>query len=215
VLAVSSFRRASASEGHDEQGAEGTGIVAAFGARGPLVAAFLRRSAASDRRAWDDEFGVVRDVTGLAAERNALRYRPVPVTVRAARGADPAEVARVVLAGIAMHAPLSVSLAEPLAPAEAAALRAAVGDVRTEDHEAWTRRAAELADARVRLVGGTASTLLEAVGGRADLTVHDGPVTESGRVEGLPFVREQAIAITAHRFGTPSRIVDAVPLTVR
>ena len=79
-------------------------------------------------------------------------------------------------------------------------------------HEPYGNALTGMAE-RVRLVGGSASQLLEAVGGRTDLTVHDGPVTGSGRVEMLPFLREQAIAITAHRFGTPSRIVDAVPLT--
>ncbi len=214
VLAVSSFRRAEAAR-DEPADAQATGIVAAFGARGPQVAAFLRRSAASDRRAWADEYGVVRDVTGLAAERNALRYRTVPVTVRVAAGADPADLARVLLAGLRVRAPLSLSVAAPLAPDEAAAVRAAGVEVRVEDEDAWTRRAAALRDGRVRLVGGTAAALLEAAAGRPDLTVHDHPVTESGRVEGLPFLREQAIAITAHRFGTPSRLVDAVPLTAR
>lgn len=212
VLAVSSFRRSQAA--HDEPpDAPAAGIVSAFGARGPEVAAFLRRSAASDRRAWADEYGVVRDASGLAAERNALRYRPVPVTVRASAGTEPADVARVVLAGLSVRAPLTLSLAAPLAPDEKAALVAAGVDLRVEDEDALTRRAASMHDERVRLVGGSAATLLEAVGGRPDLTVHDHPVTESGRVEALPFVREQAIAITAHRFGSPSRIVDAVPLT--
>lgn len=212
VLGVASFRRSRAA--HDEPAdAPAAGIVAAFGARGPEVAASLRRSAASDRRAWADEYGVVRDATGLPAERNALRYRPVPVTVRAAEGAEPADVARVVLAGLSARAPLALSLAAPLAPDERAALVAAGVDLRVEDEDAWTRRAGSMHDERVRLVGGTAAALLEAVGGRPDLTVHDHPVTESGRVEALPFVREQAIAITAHRFGSPSRIVDAVPLT--
>ena len=212
VLGVASFRRSRAA--HDEPAdAPAAGIVAAFGARGPEVAAFLRRSAASDRRAWADEYGVVRDATGLAAERNALRYRPVPVTVRAAEGAEPADVARVVLAGLSVRAPLTVSLAAPLAPDERAALVTAGVDLRVEDEDAWTRRAGSMHDERVRLVGAAAAALLEAVGGRPDLTVHDHPVTESGRVEALAFVREQAIAITAHRFGSPSRLVDAVPLS--
>jgi RHH-type proline utilization regulon transcriptional repressor/proline dehydrogenase/delta 1-pyrroline-5-carboxylate dehydrogenase len=30
-------------------------------------------------------------------------------------------------------------------------------------------------------------------------------VTEAGRLELLPFLREQAVSITAHRFGTPIR----------
>ena len=36
-----------------------------------------------------------------------------------------------------------------------------------------------------------------------DLAVYDGEVTSAGRIELLPFVHEQAISITAHRFGNP------------
>jgi RHH-type transcriptional regulator, proline utilization regulon repressor / proline dehydrogenase / delta 1-pyrroline-5-carboxylate dehydrogenase len=35
-------------------------------------------------------------------------------------------------------------------------------------------------------------------------------VTESGRIEMLPFLKEQAVSITAHRFGTPDRLSDDV-----
>ena len=38
------------------------------------------------------------------------------------------------------------------------------------------------------------------------VAIYAGDVTESGRVEMLPFLREQAISITAHRFGTPHRL---------
>ena len=33
--------------------------------------------------------------------------------------------------------------------------------------------------------------------------MYDGEVTESGRIELLPYFREQAVSITAHRFGNP------------
>lgn len=183
-------------------------VVAAFGG-----SPFLARSAASDRAAWHDELGVVRDVTGLTAERNAFRYLPVPVTVRAAAGADPEDVARVLVAGLAAHAPVRLSTAVPLPAARQAAVAAAGIGVRVEDDEAWVQSLAAARDVRVRLVGGDAEALLTALGGRPDVTVYDHPVTEAGRVELLPFLREQAVAITAHRFGNPSRLVDAIPLT--
>jgi RHH-type proline utilization regulon transcriptional repressor/proline dehydrogenase/delta 1-pyrroline-5-carboxylate dehydrogenase len=40
-----------------------------------------------------------------------------------------------------------------------------------------------------------------AVGGDPDVAIYSGPVTLSGRVEALPFLKEQAISITNHRFG--------------
>ncbi|KQO63787.1 proline dehydrogenase family protein [Curtobacterium sp. Leaf261] len=56
--------------------------------------------------------------------------------------------------------------------------------------------------ARVRLVGGGSIALEEALGASADVAIHDGPVVDSGIVEMLPFLREQSVSITAHRFGT-------------
>ena len=37
-----------------------------------------------------------------------------------------------------------------------------------------------------------------------------GDSAQAGRVEVLPFLREQAISITAHRFGNPSTLSDGV-----
>ena len=62
---------------------------------------------------------------------------------------------------------------------------------------------------RVRLIGGREAVatlhgdLARATGGDPDLAVYDGEVTSAGRIELLPFVHEQAISITAHRFGNP------------
>ncbi|WP_029144833.1 proline dehydrogenase family protein [Microbacterium luticocti] len=62
---------------------------------------------------------------------------------------------------------------------------------------------------RVRLIGRPETVaaahraLAEAVGGDPDLAVYDNEVTTAGRLELLPFLHEQAIAITAHRFGNP------------
>jgi len=40
------------------------------------------------------------------------------------------------------------------------------------------------------------------------VAVYAEPVTEAGRIEMLPFLREQAVSITAHRFGTPNHLTD-------
>jgi RHH-type proline utilization regulon transcriptional repressor/proline dehydrogenase/delta 1-pyrroline-5-carboxylate dehydrogenase len=37
------------------------------------------------------------------------------------------------------------------------------------------------------------------------VALFDNPVVTAGRIEMLPFLREQAVSITAHRFGTPRR----------
>jgi RHH-type proline utilization regulon transcriptional repressor/proline dehydrogenase/delta 1-pyrroline-5-carboxylate dehydrogenase len=63
---------------------------------------------------------------------------------------------------------------------------------------------------RIRLIGGDAAVLARALGDRIDVAVFSGPVTASGRVELLPFLKEQAISITNHRFGSPTKLTDGV-----
>lgn len=58
---------------------------------------------------------------------------------------------------------------------------------------------------RIRLVDASADPILEATDGSPNVALYAAPVTTAGRVEMLPFVREQAVSITAHRFGNPRR----------
>ncbi len=115
-----------------------------------------------------------------------------------------------VAAAAAAGARVVVSTGTPLPGPVADAVRHAAEAVHVEDDEAWLARVRALGGGRVRLVGAAASSLAAATGGRPDLAVWDHPVTESGRVEALPFVREQAVSVTAHRFGTPNHLTDAI-----
>ncbi|GAB2480679.1 bifunctional proline dehydrogenase/L-glutamate gamma-semialdehyde dehydrogenase [Jatrophihabitans fulvus] len=169
--------------------------------------AFLARSLASDAAAWRNEFGTARDVSQLGVERNVLRYRPHPVLVRHA-GSAAVETVRIAAAGAITGGKVTVSTSE-LLPATGA-LAAAGVEVVVEDDDAFRARLREMQGGRVRVVGAPAAGVYDAVGGRPDVAVYAQPVTESGRVELLPFLREQAISITAHRFGTPDHLSDEV-----
>lgn len=176
----------------------------------------LQRALASDARAWAEEFGTAKDVSGLSAERNVFRYRALPVTVRLADGEPLAGLVRTVAAGVLAGSVLTVSTAVEL-PAQLRAVLSGLGIAATVENDAeWLASAGTLAaagklsGARIRLIGGDAKALAEATGGRPDLAVYVHPVTEAGRVELLPFLHEQAISITAHRFGTPNHISDAL-----
>ncbi|CAH0247611.1 Bifunctional protein PutA [Microbacterium oxydans] len=182
---------------------------------------WLRRSALSDALAWDREFGQVRDVSHLEVERNLFRYRPVPVEIRATADAALQDLLRIVIAAVRAGAGFTLSTPVGLP----SAVRHALGDldaaVFLESDEEWIERmrprpAAAPGEAptapragRVRLVGPRApvdavsSALARALDGDPDLAVYGGEVTSAGRIELLPFVHEQAIAITAHRFGNP------------
>ncbi|WP_417555092.1 bifunctional proline dehydrogenase/L-glutamate gamma-semialdehyde dehydrogenase [Microbacterium sp.] len=175
---------------------------------------WLRQAALSDAVAWDREFGQVRDVSQLGVERNLFRYRPVPVMVRAAADAPLASLLRVVLAGIRSGASFFVSVPEGVPAAVRAELGALEVPVAVETESEWIQRVRQRSPesakvGRVRLIGRRGAvadlhrTLSDAVGGDPDVAVYDNEVTSAGRLELLPFLHEQAIAITAHRFGNP------------
>jgi RHH-type proline utilization regulon transcriptional repressor/proline dehydrogenase/delta 1-pyrroline-5-carboxylate dehydrogenase len=88
----------------------------------------------------------------------------------------------------------------------------AIASAVVETDDQFLARVAIEKPARIRLLGGDASTVAEAVGGAPDVAIWSGAVTASGRIELLPFLREQAIAVTAHRFGNPDRGMIALPV---
>ncbi|WP_040167168.1 bifunctional proline dehydrogenase/L-glutamate gamma-semialdehyde dehydrogenase [Microbacterium gorillae] len=175
-------------------------------------AAWLRAAAGSDERAWQDEFGVARDVSNLGVERNVFRYRALPVAVRVGAEASEAEGLRVIAAGVRAGAPVSASFAVAPSRKAAAALTAAGVTVSVDKDAAWLKRLSKkgLPETRLRLVGGDASAVAAAVDGSPDVAVWSHAVTSAGRVEMLPFLREQAISITNHRFGNPTSLSDGL-----
>lgn len=181
---------------------------------GDAELAWLGGALATDVEAWGEEFGVVRDRTGLTAEHNALRYHPVPVTVRY-EGERVVDLVRVVAAGVRAGAQVTVSSAVALPVSVQNFLTDAGGTLQHDDRAGWHTQARRLAGqgARVRLVGASASEVTEATEGSPALTVYAGDVVTAGRVELLTFLREQAVSITAHRFGTPR--THPIPLAVQ
>jgi RHH-type proline utilization regulon transcriptional repressor/proline dehydrogenase/delta 1-pyrroline-5-carboxylate dehydrogenase len=200
----------------------------------------VRSAALSDQLAWDAEFGIARDVSGLGIERNVFRYLPVPVTIRLAEGASPAQLVRVVAAATRAGAALSISSAVPVAAGLMRAFASTTAPVEVvsvviESDSRWhDRLVSEKADSaqevltpaeslglvktrpsaarpgRIRLIGGDALKLAETLGGDPDVAIYAGPVTTAGRIEILPFVHEQAVSITAHRFGNPDLSAAAI-----
>ncbi|KJQ55774.1 proline dehydrogenase family protein [Microbacterium sp. SA39] len=187
-------------------------LLAAVGSElDPVESAWLHRAAASDERAWVDEFGAISDKSGLGVERNLFRYRPVAVDVRIAEHAPLVDGIRVLAAALRSGSPFTVS-APSLPSRVEKALRAHGVTVKHETDAAWTKRYAKSQRSwqRVRLVGGDASALFEALGGSPDVAVWAHAVTGAGRVEMLPFLHEQAVSITNHRFGNPTTLTDGL-----
>lgn len=179
----------------------------------------VRRAALSDEEAWVTEFGRSHDPSALGVERNIRRYRPAEVVVRLAEDADLADLARVLCAGVRARARMLVSTATPL-PSGLLPLiddgtafgRSPLGilGVQVESDDAFRMRCERGRPARIRLLGGDAGTLAEALGGSPDVAVWAGSVTGAGCLELLPFLREQTVSITAHRYGIPDRELTAL-----
>jgi RHH-type proline utilization regulon transcriptional repressor/proline dehydrogenase/delta 1-pyrroline-5-carboxylate dehydrogenase len=179
----------------------------------------VRRAAHSDQEAWAQEYGVSRDVSALGVERNIFRYRPTPVTIRLSDGEPAAHLVRLLAAaaraGSTVHVSSSVPLPTPLVQAfdGFAPIVRVRGVIIESDARFFARaQAGQLTTDRVRLVGGDAAGLAAVLGGNPDVAIWSGPVTTSGRVELLPFLREQSVSITAHRFGNPDRAMLELPV---
>ncbi|MCW3767082.1 bifunctional proline dehydrogenase/L-glutamate gamma-semialdehyde dehydrogenase [Paenarthrobacter ureafaciens] len=170
----------------------------------------LEQSLFSDADAWASEFGTRKDVSALTAERNVFRYRPIPVTIRLSEGERIADLLRVVAAGAVAGSALKVSSAVVLPDPVVSVFANLNVSVRIEDDAAWLARAEKFDGGRIRLIGGDFTALSAATGGRPDVAVYHGAVTQAGRIEMLPFLREQAVSITAHRFGTPNHLSDGL-----
>lgn len=172
--------------------AGGPSYVAQLGAwqDGPDVAdlddeAWLAWSRQDDDRWWAQEFGAAHDPSGLSAEENTLRYRPVPhLTVRVGADARERDVRRVLSAARVADVPVTLSRAGE-EPDETFAARVAAGEV----------------TGRIRVVGTAPGLRAAAVSRTGEVTVLDTSVLASGRRELMTVVREQAVSRTRHRFG--------------
>ena len=175
----------------------------------PLERAAVHTAARSDAYWWAAEFGVDHDEAGLFCESNVLRYRPVPgLTVRVAPGATPLHVARVLVGAAVAGAAPTVSLHPDCAGADdrpAMLARRAGVPIVEETLADLAARVADMAEARVRLVGSEPG--LEALEPRAHVDARR-PVL-LGRVELLRYLREQTVSRTLHRFGNVVAPPDA------
>ncbi|WP_179950946.1 bifunctional proline dehydrogenase/L-glutamate gamma-semialdehyde dehydrogenase [Xylanimonas oleitrophica] len=156
---------------------------------------WLAWAQADDERAWTEDLGVTHDPSGLRAEENSFRMRPVErVTVRVGDGALPVEVQRVLAAARRAGVPAvvvpesdsgwGVPHEAPVSHADFAAAVAA-GEV----------------TGRIRVVGSAPGLREAAAAHPGTTTVLDAPVVASGSRELLTFLREQALSRTRHRYG--------------
>jgi RHH-type proline utilization regulon transcriptional repressor/proline dehydrogenase/delta 1-pyrroline-5-carboxylate dehydrogenase len=170
-----------------------------------------RRGAKSDQAAWQSAFAPA-DPSNLGVELNVLRYVPVPVVIRLSEGEPLHSLVRVLAAATLARSRVIVSSAAKLPRPLRALLKERSVRVAIETDAAWLARAPEYVGVvpRIRLIGGDAGALAAALGGSPDVAVYANPVTRAGRIELLPFVAEQAVSVTNHRFGNPSVLLDGL-----
>ncbi|MEN0128216.1 MAG: bifunctional proline dehydrogenase/L-glutamate gamma-semialdehyde dehydrogenase [Brevundimonas sp.] len=155
--------------------------------------AWLAWAYADDARAWSQLFSREHDPSGLRAEADVLRYRPVPsLVLRVRSDASDRDVDRVLHAARTAHVPVTISAAQAGRPGAL-----------VEDDETFANRVARgEVVGRVRVVGGSEPALRAAAARNVgQVTVLDGPVLASAERELLVVLREQAISRTRHRFG--------------
>lgn len=168
----------------------------------------VRRAALSDALAWRTSFGRVYDVSGLGIERNLLRHWPVGTHVRLAEEASLGDLVRVLAAGFAAGAPMSLSTGILLPPELGEFLARQGVPISLERDDDWLERLAvrgldddELRAQRIRLIGGDRARTSEWLRDSGEVALWAEPVTMAGPVELLAFLREQSVSIAAHRHG--------------
>lgn len=176
----------------------------------------LNAALASAEASYQHDYAVNRDPSQLGVERNILRTLPVPVVIRAGKEAATWEIASLLHCGLLAGSPLTLSTASEL-PASLASFAQRHGvRVLNQDEATWhdwaKRWSANDAgyDGRIRIIGENHAALAAAIDGNVDVAIWSHPVTYSGRVELIPFVHEQAVALTNHRFGDPTPITNGM-----
>ena len=148
---------------------------------------WLSRAAEYDQRAWDREFGRGHDHSGLRSEANIFRYRNTlePVVIYVGENYRLRDVYRQLLAAAITGSEIRVVAPAEIAP-DLAAAAITVDANRVEG-----------TPSRIRVIGDAPADIY----GDITTAVFDGPALIDGRRELLPYLLEQAISATLHRFG--------------
>jgi RHH-type proline utilization regulon transcriptional repressor/proline dehydrogenase/delta 1-pyrroline-5-carboxylate dehydrogenase len=137
------------------------------------------------RRAWESEFSIEHDPTGLACESNVFRYRPCRGVILRLSSADARAQSLARLAATQCGVPLTISIATEESDAEFLARLPILA------------RHAEF----LRTEGAPDDSILRAAYA-AELNWINAPLSSIGRVELPRWLREQAVSETTHRYGS-------------
>ena len=169
----------------------------------------LVRAAKSDQAALTETFSNATDPSNLDSERNVLRYRRSDCVLRIQDTAGSKETMRALSIALVLGN-LDISAFEldknVMSLLKKSGLRVAI-----EDQDTFERRLAA-SPRRVRLVGGAPIVDADSAFSNCDVAVYSHELTESGRIELLPYFKEQSVTVTGHRFGTPVQFVGELSI---
>lgn len=173
----------------------------------PAAVNSLRRGAENDALALGRIFTAMSDPSELSVERNVFRYLRSDCQLRIAADAVEYDSWRSLIALAALGEGSVSAEALPLPAVEA--LQEAGFVVTIESDSKWLE-SIQNRPRRVRYIGFTPRVLAGTPLASPDVALYENPPTESGLIELLPYFKEQAVSITAHRFGNPSRLAHRV-----
>ncbi len=173
-------------------------VSALLAAIEPLVGtnnfAALSRAANDDAKHLATTFAETTDVTGLTAERNLFRYTKADCLVRIDESLDEFSRYRELLAAAATGAKISI---EKLRDGENKLASLLDGQLTVEPETATLARLTAKGTNRIW------APQISAVSIPVEIAHYKNASVESGRITLLKHFKEQAIAITNHRFGNP------------
>lgn len=160
---------------------------------------WVRAGAISDEAAWHSAYAT-KQIVQSEHERIEHSHHPVTVTVRLSEGASMVQLVRVLAAAALAESAIAISTATALHTDLISLFHqfdspVAVAEVLVESDVRWHARvqAGDIATPRIRLLGGDRDILARVLHGQLGVAIHANPVTTSGRVELLPFLRGQTI----------------------
>jgi RHH-type proline utilization regulon transcriptional repressor/proline dehydrogenase/delta 1-pyrroline-5-carboxylate dehydrogenase len=167
----------------------------------------LTRGIQNDIATLRDYFTKQTDPSGLQSELNVLRYLPAGCELRISESASRYDSWRSIstLAAIGNGTVSAFEIPERMLKP----LRKLGVTVKIESEQQWLARITGT-QARVRWIGASNSIPADSPLASCEIAIYDQKPTESGYVELLPYFKEQAVAITAHRFGNPVRFIKAL-----
>ncbi len=153
--------------------------------------------------AWETHFGRDHDPSGLAAERNVFRYRPLagPVLLRWDGRASWSDVELALEAAEVAGAQVELSAGhDPVL--DAAHRHRSLISTTVEDERAAALRVSSRPGGfgRIRVLGEVSPVLRDAAMA-AEIALVEEPVVGHGRIELMRWVREQSVSETRHRYG--------------